>query len=119
MPPFGGTAAGREQYGVKISKMCGKDVLSYGKDVFLFVRKQAKTRQAGKQSAGTRGKRKQNFRGRRKSTSELMCIKHEPSVRRCGATARRDGVQSLCAASRAKKGAHVRSCGQVRELLAV
>ena len=50
MPPFGGTAAGREQYGVKISKMCGKDVLSYGKDVFLFVRKQAKTRQAGKQS---------------------------------------------------------------------
>ena len=31
-------------------KMCGKDVLSYGKDVFLFVRKQAKTRQAGKQS---------------------------------------------------------------------
>ena len=50
MPPFGGTAAGREQCGVKISKMCGKDVLSYGKDVFLFVRKQAKTRQAGKQS---------------------------------------------------------------------
>ena len=47
------------------------------------------------------------------------CIKHEPSVRRCGATARRDGVRSLCAASRAKKGAHVRSCGQVRELLAV
>ena len=50
MPPFGGTAAGREQCGVKISKMCGKDVLSYGKDVFLFVRKQAKTRQTGKQS---------------------------------------------------------------------
>ena len=56
MPPFGGTAAGREQYGVKISKMCGKDVLSYGKDVFLFVRKQAKTRQAGKQAGKICGK---------------------------------------------------------------
>ena len=56
MPPFGGTAAGREQYGVKISKMCGKDVLSYGKDVFLFVRKQAKTRQAGKQAGKMCGK---------------------------------------------------------------
>ena len=48
--------AGREQYGVKISKMCGKDVLSYGKDVFLFVRKQAKTRQAGKQAGKMCGK---------------------------------------------------------------
>ena len=56
MPPFGGTAAGREQCGVKISKMCGKDVLSYGKDVFLFVRKQAKTRQAGKQAGKMCGK---------------------------------------------------------------
>jgi len=36
--------------------MCGKDVLSYGKDVFLFVRKQAKTRQAGKQAGKMCGK---------------------------------------------------------------
>ena len=43
-------AGNRTKYGVKISKMCGKDVLSYSKDVFLFLRKQAKTRQAGKQS---------------------------------------------------------------------
>ena len=33
----------------KAGTMCGKDVLSYGKDVCLFVRKQAKTRQAGMQ----------------------------------------------------------------------
>ena len=42
MPPFGGTAAGREQYGVKISKMCGKDVLSYGKDVILAKKEQGR-----------------------------------------------------------------------------
>ena len=51
MPPFGGTAAGREQYGVKISKMCGKDVLSYGKDVILAKKEQG--RQESK--AGTKG----------------------------------------------------------------
>ena len=50
---------------------------------------------------------------------EAMNTEHEPSVRRCCATARRDGVRSLCAASSAKKGAHVRSGGQFRELLAV
>ena len=42
-----------------------------------------------------------------------------PNARSWGGNALSDRRRSLCAASRAKKGAHVRSGGQFRELLAV
>ena len=39
------------KYGVKIRKMCGKDVLSYGKDVILAKKEQGKQ----ESKAGTKG----------------------------------------------------------------
>ena len=62
------------KYGVKIRKMCGKDVLSYGKDVILAKKEQAQKEQKCGEGREKRLPKPHDFAGHVTHGSKICCF---------------------------------------------